>query len=52
VEPLAGGTRATLSLEYSGILGGFFARLLDDINRRYLTMEANGLKARSEAATS
>ena len=51
VEPVDGGSRATLSLEYSGILGALFARLLDDINRRYLTMEANGLKARSEATT-
>jgi len=48
VEPLADGSRATLALEFSGILGALFARLLDDINRRYLTMEANGLKARSE----
>lgn len=51
VEPLAGGSRATLSLEYSGILGALIARLLDGINRRYLTMEANGLKARSEGTT-
>ena len=51
VEPLASGSRATLSLEFSGILGAFFARLLDDINRRYLSMEANGLKARSEGTS-
>ena len=51
VQPLAAGSRATLSLEYSGILGGLLARLLDGINRRYLTMEANGLKARSEETT-
>lgn len=50
VEPHADGSRATLALEFSGILGALFARLLDDINRRYLTMEANGLKARSEGA--
>ena len=48
VEARGDGSRATLSLEYSGILGGMLARLLDDLNRRYLTMEANGLKARSE----
>lgn len=51
VEPTPGGSRATLALEYSGLLGAFVARLLDDINRRYLTMEANGLKARSEGTT-
>jgi uncharacterized membrane protein len=51
VEPTPGGSRATLALEYSGLLGALVARLLDDINRRYLTMEANGLKARSEATT-
>jgi uncharacterized membrane protein len=51
VESLASGSRATLSLEFSGILGAFFARLLDDINRRYLSMEANGLKARSEGTS-
>ena len=48
VEALGAGTRATLSLEYSGILGGMLARLLDDLNRRYLAMESSGLKARSE----
>lgn len=51
VEALGDGSRATLSLEYSGILGGMLARFLDDLNRRYLTMEANGLKARSEGTT-
>ena len=51
VEPTPGGSRATLALEYSGLLGALVARLLDDINRRYLTMEANGLKARSEGTT-
>jgi hypothetical protein len=47
-EPLANGSRATLSLEYSGLFGGLIARLYHGITERYLAMEANGLKARSE----
>lgn len=44
-----GGTRATLSIQYSGMLGGLLGRLLTSINRRYLALEAEGLKRRSEA---
>lgn len=42
------GTRALLSLTYTGVLGGWFARLTRDITERYLVMEAEGLKRRSE----
>lgn len=41
-------SKATLSLRYEGLLGGLLARLTRGITNRYLAMEANGLKARSE----
>lgn len=47
-QPVAAGTRATLSLQYYGLFGGLIARLTKGITERYLAMEANGLKARSE----
>jgi len=40
-------TRATLSLQYFGLLGGLLARWTKAITLRYLEMEAEGLKARS-----
>ena len=46
--PFAVGSRATLSLDLQGILGGVFARLTNEITERYLAFEAGGLKARSE----
>ena len=48
VEPVAGGTRATLRLDYRGLLGPLMARLTTPINDPYLALEAAGLKARSE----
>jgi len=48
VEPIASGSRATLSLELRGVLGGLFGRLTRGITERYLAFEAAGLKARSE----
>ena len=48
VDRTAAGSRATLSLEYFGVLGGVIGRLTRKITERYLAMEANGLKARSE----
>ena len=48
VEPIAGGTRATLSLRFTSALGPWFGRMTRDINNRYLEMEAAGLKRRSE----
>ncbi len=48
VEPVADGSRATLSLDYHGVVGRALARLTSDITRRYIALEASGLKARSE----
>jgi hypothetical protein len=48
VEPIEGGTRATLSLEFTGPLGGAFGWMTRSINTRYLAIEAAGLKQRSE----
>ena len=48
VEADGDGSRATLSLRFDGFLGPFVARLTKNINDRYLAMEAEGLKARSE----
>jgi hypothetical protein len=38
-----------LSLHFGGPLGGIIARLLTNLNNRYLGMEAEGLKQRSES---
>jgi hypothetical protein len=48
VEPLGPVSRATLSLEFHGLVGPWFGRLTKGINERYLALEAAGLKARSE----
>ena len=48
VEPTAGGTRAESFVEFSGPLGGLVGRMTRATTERYLTMEAEGLKARSE----
>lgn len=48
VEPVPGGSRATLSLTMRGIFGWFWGRLTRDITRRYIGLEAEGLKKRSE----
>ena len=42
------GSRATLSLQFSGLLGGLFGRLTRRLNERYLALEAKGLKERAE----
>jgi uncharacterized membrane protein len=49
VEPIPGGTRATLQLHYEGPLGNLLARMTRRISERYLGYEAAGLKQRSEA---
>ena len=51
VELTPEGSRATLSLEYFGFLGGFLGRVTKAITERYLAMEARGLKKRSEDPT-
>ncbi len=48
VEPVGNGSRATLSLNFAGVLGPLFGRLTRRINDRYLAMEAAGLKRRTE----
>ena len=48
VEPTPGGSRATLSVEYQGVVGRLLGRLTRDLTQRYLRFEADGLKARSE----
>ncbi len=49
VEPSAEGSRVTLSIQYNGIIGNLFGRLTAGINRRYIALEADGLKRRAEA---
>ena len=49
VEALGEGSRATLSLRFSGVLGGLFAYVTRGLNERYLALEAKGLKQRSES---
>ena len=46
VEPIATGTRVTLSIRYEGLLRRLLARWTGELNERYLAMEANGLQAR------
>lgn len=48
IEPTEEGCRVTLAIEMHGLLGGLWARLTGRITRRYIAMEASGLKARSE----
>ncbi len=48
VKATAGGSRVTLSLEFTGALGGVIGRLTKGLNERYLALEAAGLKKRSE----
>ena len=49
VEARGAGSFATLSLRFSGVLAGLFARLTRSLNNRYLALEAKGLKQRSES---
>ncbi len=48
VEGAANGSRATLSLDFSGPLSGIIARLTRGLNECYLALEARGLKNRAE----
>ena len=49
VDAIAGGSRATLSVSYSGALSGLVTSLLGRTTERFLTLEANGLKKFSES---
>lgn len=52
LTPTATGTRVRLGLRYRGLLGRLIARMTRGITERYLAMEAEGLKRRSEAGRS
>jgi uncharacterized membrane protein len=52
VEACGQGSRATLSLRFSGILAGLFGYVTRGLNDRYLAIEAKGLKKRSETCRS
>jgi len=52
VEQKGSRSRATLSLQFSGLLGPLVARLYRNLNERYLAIEAKGLKERCEAESS
>ena len=49
VEPSVSGSRVTLSIQYSGLFGGLLGRLTSSLNKRYIALEADGLKRRAEA---
>lgn len=49
VEPVPGGARATLSVKFTGLLGPLVGRLTRSLNTRYLALEAEGLRRRSES---
>jgi hypothetical protein len=48
VAPAPSGSRARLSLDMQGLFGGMLGWMTKGITERYLALEANGLKARSE----
>jgi uncharacterized membrane protein len=48
IEPRNGGSRATLSVSFSGLFGWFVARIVGGLTERYIRMEAEGLKRWSE----
>ena len=49
IEVLGEVCRVTLSLRFRGVLGAMMARILKNTNNRYLALEADGLKLRSES---
>ena len=49
IEPTPIGSRVTLSVDFSGPLAGLITWLYGGLTARYLRMEAEGLKAHSEA---
>jgi len=48
VDPLPAGSRVTLSIQYSGPIGTLLGRMIGGISRRYIALEADGLKRRVE----
>jgi carbon monoxide dehydrogenase subunit G len=51
IEESGDGSRVTLSTHVSGLFGTLVAALTRDLIQRYVTLEAQGLKARSEGVT-
>lgn len=49
VEPRGSGSLATLSLIQAGPIGWLVGRMMLDLTREYVSMEAAGLKKRSES---
>ena len=49
VEPSGDGSRVTLSVLFRGPVGDVLGRLTAGLNRRYIALEADGLKRRAEA---
>jgi hypothetical protein len=49
VEADGAGSRVTLSVQFSGLLGPLVARLYRSLNELYLATEAKGLRERCEA---
>jgi uncharacterized protein YndB with AHSA1/START domain len=52
IEPIAVGSRAIMTLIFAGPLALLFGWLSSSLTQRYLQLEANGLKARSEQIVS
>lgn len=50
LDPAGDGTLLRLSLDHQGRLAGLIARLTGRRTQRYLSLEANGLKASAQAA--
>ena len=50
VTRTADGSRVTLSIDQGGVLGRLVGRLYGGLTRRYVAMEAAGLKQRSESS--
>jgi hypothetical protein len=48
LEPAGAGTRVHLQVDFTGSLGPLVGRLMGRLNRRFLALEAAGLKRRSE----
>jgi uncharacterized protein YndB with AHSA1/START domain len=52
VDAIPGGTRATLSVRFEGLLAGPVAWMFGSLTNEYLALEAAGLKKRSEERSS
>lgn len=49
IEPATSGCTVTLSIDQSGFMSGMVGRIYGGRIRRYIDLEANGLKQRSES---